>query len=132
MLPLPVNHERPDLAEVIQSLLGLRQDVQSLRLDLHLLATKQDLKHTERTIMSAISDFAAKVNAFNDRIDAAIAGLQGDVKNLEDQIAALQNSAGQITPEDQALLDGIQARASTVADKLDALDALTPPVAPTP
>ena len=84
------------------------------------------------TIMSAISDFAAKVNAFFDRQDAAITDLQGDVKNLQDQIAALQGSSGTITPEDQALLDGIQARASTVSDKLDALDALTPPVAPTP
>jgi len=83
-------------------------------------------------IMSAISDFAAKQAAFQTRIDTAIADLQGDVKSLNDQIAALQNSAGGITPEDQALLDGITAQASAVADKLDALDALTPPVAPTP
>lgn len=80
--------------------------------------------------MTAISDFAAKMTAFTDRQDAAVADLQGDVKSLEDQIAALQATAGAITPEDQALLDVIQARASTVADKLDALDALTPPVVP--
>lgn len=80
--------------------------------------------------MSAISDFAAKQNAFNDRIDTAVTDLQGDVKNLSDQIAALQASAGTITPEDQALLDGIQQRTSTIADKLDALDALTPPAVP--
>lgn len=82
--------------------------------------------------MSAISDFASKVQAFFDRQDVAITDLQGDVKNLQDQIAALQASQGTITPEDQALLDGIQARASAVSDKLDALDALTPPVTPTP
>lgn len=81
-------------------------------------------------IMSAISDFSTKINAFFDRQDAAITDLQGDVKSLSDQIAALQSSAGAITPEDQALLDGIQSRASAVSDKLDALDALTPPVAP--
>lgn len=81
-------------------------------------------------IMSAISDFAAKQSAFQARIDTAIADLQGDVKSLSDQIAALQNSAGAITPEDQALLDGITAKSSEVADKLDALDNLTPPVAP--
>lgn len=80
--------------------------------------------------MSAISDFADKMKVFNDRQDAAVTALQGDVKSLEDQITALQGSSGAITPEDQALLDGIQARASAVADKLDALDALTPPVVP--
>ncbi len=82
------------------------------------------------TIMSKISDFAAAMATFNDRQDAAITDLQGDVKNLSDQIAALQATSGAITPEDQALLDGIQARAKTVADKLEALDAVTPPAAP--
>ncbi len=53
--------------------------------------------------MSAISDFATKQNAFNDRQSAAVDGLIGDVKTLNDKIEALQNSAGQITPEDQAL-----------------------------
>ena len=80
--------------------------------------------------MSAIADFATKMSAFQDRMDTAVADLQGDVKSLNDQIAALQASQGAITPSDQALLDGIQARASTVADKLAALDALTPPVPP--
>lgn len=82
--------------------------------------------------MSAISDFAAKQNAFNDRQDAAITDLQGDVKFLNDTITALQSSPGTITPEDQALLDALQARASATADKLDALDALTPPAPPAP
>lgn len=84
----------------------------------------------EERIMSAISQFADQMKAFNDRMDTAVADLQGDVKNLNDQIAALQNSTGTITPADQALLDGIQARAGAIADKLDALDALTPPVTP--
>jgi predicted nucleic acid-binding Zn-ribbon protein len=94
------------------------------------VATKYDLQQLEHKIMSAISDFTDKQNAFNNRIDTAITDLQGDVKSLTDQITALQNSAGTITPEDQALLDGIQQRTSTIADKLDALDALTPPAVP--
>jgi hypothetical protein len=98
-----------------------------------LARTLSDIHHKLERIMSAISDFAAKMTAFTDRQDKAVADLQGDVKSLQDQIAALQASPGTITPEDQALLDGIQAHASTVADKLDALDALTPPaVPPTP
>jgi len=95
-----------------------------------LLEAIEDLSRQLKKIMSVISDFAAKVNAFNDRIDTAVTDLQGDVDNLTKQIAALQASAGQITAEDQALLDGIQARVGTIADKLDALDALTPPAAP--
>lgn len=82
--------------------------------------------------MSAISDFAAKQAAFNARMDTAIADLQGDVQALNDQIAKLQATSGTITAEDQALLDGITERSSTIADKLDALDALTPPVVPAP
>jgi hypothetical protein len=79
-----------------------------------------------------IQAFATAVTAFLDRQDTAVTDLQGDVKSLNDQITALQNSSGAITPSDQALLDGIQARASAIADKLDALDSMTPPVAPTP
>lgn len=85
----------------------------------------------ETHIMSAISDFAAKQAAFNDRIDAAVTGLGGDVASLKDEILKLQNSSGAITPEDQASLDAIQARTETIATKLEALDALTPPTPPT-
>lgn len=90
------------------------------------------LSHKGDSIMTAISDFTDKMNAFFTRQDAAMADLQADVDNLNAQILALQNSAGTITPADQALLDGIVARAQTVSDKLDALDSLTPPVAPPP
>jgi predicted nucleic acid-binding Zn-ribbon protein len=81
-------------------------------------------------IMSAIQDFAAKMKAFTVRQDAAVTALQGDVKTLEDKITELQNSGGGISAEDQALLDEIQTHASAIADKLDALDALTPPAPP--
>lgn len=80
--------------------------------------------------MSAISDFAAKQNAFNDRIDAAVTGLQSDIDALNAEILKLQNSPGTITPEDQASLDALQARGEAIAAKLEALDALTPPTPP--
>lgn len=94
------------------------------------VATYRDLIKVRDIIMSAISDFAARQSAFNDRIDAAITGLQGDVKFLQDTIDKLQNTPGTITPEDQALLDQIDQRADAVATKLEALDALTPPAPP--
>ena len=94
------------------------------------LVTQQDLINMENRIMSAISEFAATMVSFSDQMDAAVTNLQGDVQNLVDQIAALQASQGAITPEDQALLDGIQARASSISSRLSALDELTPPVVP--
>lgn len=81
-------------------------------------------------IMSKISDFAAAQTAFQDRLDTAVAGLTQDVQTLNDKITELQNSSGEITPEDQALLDAIQERSSVIATKLEALDTLTPPPAP--
>ena len=114
-------HENDESAwEILEELRHLRHEIHEIH----------EIKELKESIMSAISDFAAAQKAFQDRMDTAVTDLQGDVKNLGDQITALQNSQGGITPEDQALLDGIQTRASTIADKLDALDSLTPPVVP--
>ncbi len=80
--------------------------------------------------MSAISDFAAKQNEFNTRQGKAIDGLVVDLEALNKKIDELQNTPGTITPQDQALLDDIQAKSSALADRLDQLDAQTPPVVP--
>jgi len=122
------------ISQLVLALRGLREQKQiefEWYKSHHGLATKNDLDKMEGRIMSKIGDFAEAQNAFNDRVDTAITGLQGDIKALNDKITELQNSAGQITPEDQALLDSLQARGQTIADKLEALDALTPPVPPT-
>lgn len=75
--------------------------------------------------MTAVSDFAAKVTtAFTD-IASHVDGLKADVDGLKAQIQKLQDSAGTLTPEDQALLDGIQAQAESAAAKLHDLDAAT-------
>ena len=96
--------------------------------------TREDLRKLKAEIMATVTEalaaFDAAMTKFNDDQDAAIADLQGDVKNLNDQIAALQNSTGAISASDQAILDKIQARGKTIADNLAALDALTPPAAP--
>lgn len=81
-------------------------------------------------IMSKISDFADRMAEHNNAVDAAVDGLTQDVKTLNDKITALQASAGSITPEDQALLDAIEARATSISAKLTALDAMTPPPVP--
>ena len=110
-------------------------------LDIHVhLASTDDVRRIEHSlahvthllerIMSKIGDFATAQNAFNDRIDTAVSGLTADIAELNAEILKLQNTSGEVTPEDQALLDGIQARSSAIADKLDALDQITPPVPP--
>ncbi len=91
---------------------------------LHVLSGKVD------KAMSKISEFSDAVNAsFND-INKGIDGLAGDIKTLNDKITELQNTPGPLSPEDQALLDAIQATAVSAASRVKALDDLTPPVAP--
>lgn len=93
-------------------------------------ADLQPLSLTLQNLMSAVSEFATKQNAFNDQIDTAINGLVGDVSGLKDLIAQLQSTQGTITPEDQALLDQIQARTEQIASRLTDLDNQTPPAVP--
>lgn len=95
--------------------------------------------------MPTYNEYLQQQKAYNDRDDAAFAqiatsfeGIVADFKFLKDKITALQNSAGQVTPEDQALIDQLQARANTASPKLEALaksvkelDDATPPEAPT-
>jgi chromosome segregation ATPase len=94
------------------------------------LATKNDLNILKESIMSAISDYAAKQAAFQDRIDTAITGLTADIAELNALIVTLQNTPGPISAEDQATLDTLQARTEAIATKVEALDALTPPAVP--
>lgn len=93
--------------------------------------TLRTLWEQGETILSKISEFATRQNAFNDRLDAAVTDLQGDVATLNAKIEELQNSPGEITPEDQASLDAIETRAQSITDKLEALAAVTPPAVPT-
>jgi hypothetical protein len=94
------------------------------------VVTKHTLKKIENRIMNAITEFAVAQNTFNNRIDTAIQGIVEDVTFLKNRIAELQATSNGITPEDKALLDAIQARSNAIADKLEALDALTPPSPP--
>lgn len=111
---------------------GLTTEMQRLRSAFH-FATKEDLTKAKDEIMATIQEFATTVQQSFTRISTAVDGVVADVDALKAKIDELQNSPGQITPEDQALLDAIQNQAGAVADKLEALDAATEtPPAPTP
>ena len=96
--------------------------------------------------MTAIESYSAKVDeAFTaigqtvDSIVTSVNGVAGDVDRLKATIKALQDSAGTVTPEDQALLDkseaavnGLASRMAGVKEALASLDAATeePPAPP--
>lgn len=85
--------------------------------------------------MSAISEFSDRVSAHLDRLDQAHEGLSSDLADLKATIEKLQGTAGQVTPEDQALLNQLEAKIQAASDKLAAMDDLhppTPPVEPAP
>jgi peptidoglycan hydrolase CwlO-like protein len=80
--------------------------------------------------MSAISEFAERVAAHQSATEAAIQGVADDVNALKDLITELQESAGEITPEDQALLDEVELKAAELAEKVSAVNEMTPPEPP--
>lgn len=89
-----------------------------------------DLNKLEQRIMSVISDFASKMNAYNDQMDQAITGLQAEVQTLTGKIHDLQVSPGQVTPDDQVLLDQVEQRAQVISQKLNDLSNVEAPPAP--
>ena len=114
----------------LQEMNGLKIQELDLLKSRYTFATKKDLIELGEKIMSKISDFADKQKAYNDRIDKAVAGLNADIESLNALIENLQNSPGEISVEDQASLDALDVRGQAIATKLEALDALTPPVVP--
>lgn len=88
------------------------------------------LQYTMERLMSRISDYADAVKASFDAVSAGLDGITSDLQALADKITELQNSAGQITPEDQARLDEIQTMANGIKDRVAALDAVNPPPSP--
>jgi ribosome-associated translation inhibitor RaiA len=88
----------------------------------HEFATKHDLKKMKEEIMSKISEFGKKQNAFIDRMDVSVTNLQNTVQTL---LNASGSNSGSNSPEDQAILDAIEVRAEEIAVKLEALDALS-------
>ena len=80
--------------------------------------------------MPEIQAYVTKQKDYNARTGAAIDGIVADVQALNDKIQELQNTPPVLDPADQALLDEIDAMASGIAQKAEALDAQTPPPAP--
>lgn len=82
--------------------------------------------------MSKISEYGERVAAQYAELSTGIDGISSDVGVLNDLITKLQNSAGEVTPEDQAILDNLEAGLIALKDRVKAVDDLTaaPPVVP--
>jgi hypothetical protein len=84
-------------------------------------------------LMKTIQEFKTVVDAAFAKINTAVAGLSTDIKTLNEKITALQNSGDTLSEADQNTLNDIAATAGAIADKAEALDAITaPPQAPAP
>lgn len=90
----------------------------------------ESLATNQEKIMTAISDFAAKQDAHNAKVSAALDDIKTEIGTLNTEISTLQNSPGTITPEDQATLDRLDASGTSLEAKVAALDTLTPPAPP--
>lgn len=82
------------------------------------------------TIMSVISDYAAKQEAFNTQIATDLSAVAAQITALNATITQLQNSVGTVTPEDQALIDKLQTDGAALQSQADTLAGTTPPVVP--
>lgn len=80
----------------------------------------------------AFHQVTARQKEFNDRNEESIRGLAGDIAEMQRLITQLQESAGDVTPEDQATIDALQNASDSIAGRFKALDDLTPPAAPAP
>lgn len=83
------------------------------------------------SIMSAISDYAAKQKEYNDRISTGLGNIAGDIAEIKRKLEEMQNNPGPISAEDQALLDGLLADAERMASRVTEIDDMTPPAVPT-
>lgn len=84
--------------------------------------------------LKALNDYLDRDDAAFTKIATGFTAVVADQKFLKDTITKLQNSAGQVSPEDQALIDALQARVNAaetrtaqLAADIKALDDATPP-----
>lgn len=84
----------------------------------------------QESIMTAISDFAAKQAAFNTEIATDLTNITASIATLNATIATLQNSQGTLSAADQATLDDLQAQGTALAAQADTTAGKTPPTPP--
>lgn len=82
-------------------------------------------KHEIRTIMSAISEYTATVQAQYGRINASLDNITSDLAGVKAKLEEMNQNPGPITPEDQELLNQSIASLTAIGDRAEALAAST-------
>lgn len=82
--------------------------------------------------MSNIEEKLAQVSGVLDSVASGVSNLAGDVGVMRDEIQSLKDQLSGLTPEQEAAFDSVIAKASSLKDAVDALDALTPAPEPKP
>ena len=80
--------------------------------------------------MQAIDEFVAQQTAHNEAISTALTGITADIESLNAKILELSDGPSELDPADQALLDDLLVASASLAQRVTALDELTPPVPP--
>lgn len=84
------------------------------------------IQKTQESIMSVITDWAAKQQADLTAISGVLDSIATGVNALDALIKQLQNTSGSITPEDQALLDQIEAQSAALVTKAQQINTQPP------
>ncbi len=131
------------MIDVIRALIHIivSQEEDFAKLNHRLDHINERINHMDKNFTAFANSVSATFDDFGTKVDeltTSLNGLAGDIKAQADLIAQLQASGRAVTAEDQALIDGIDAkgksaaaRLTTVSDGLKALDAVTPPTPPT-
>lgn len=90
----------------------------------------QSMLTKQGKIMSAISDYATKQTAHNTAIAEDLTAIKGKLDEQTALITTLQNSAGVLTPEDQATLDQLEANNVALQSQADSTAGKSPPTTP--
>lgn len=80
--------------------------------------------------MSAYTQYLNDQKTFNDSVDKALTDISTLISQQNALIKQLQNSPGQVTSDDQALIDQLEANGANLVQKANALDTLNPPTPP--
>ena len=82
-------------------------------------------KRITEAMSHKIKEFSDSVNAKLDTLGTALDGIAGDTTKLKADLEALKNSLDEPSPESQALLDAIDARVQSIANRATGMDAET-------
>lgn len=95
--------------------------------DWDVLSKLMDLSKQGELVMATISEYIAKQDEYNAQMDKTLGNLRKDIEKLNGTIQKLQTTNGEITAEDQSLLDKAQANTEKLLKAMGELDQMTAP-----